>query len=166
MYNASQYPAIPNGIFLHKLQRKVVQVTNTETANHRFAQVIDEIGLSQVALSQLIGLSQSYISQLKSGSRKITVKILQSIAKKIPRINAGWVLTGDGEMFLDNYYKLLPSAEESEKVNDTGAVYNESGEPLEMLRLWMASFESRIKALEAEVRELRDEWGREGKGRG
>ena len=68
----------------------------------------------------------------------------------------------------DESMKTLYQSDESriDKAESPLAVYKEAGEPLEMLRLWMESFENRIKTLEAEVRELRDERVREGKGRG
>lgn len=115
-------------------------MTNKTSANHRFAELVEHLGYTQVALSQLIGISQAYLSQLVSGQRSITTKILQNIAKVRPDINTAWILTGDGEM-------MIPDNPPGNMVNEDPPQYLQNGNGL---------LESIIKRLEELERRVDD----------
>ena len=109
----------------------------------RLEQIINRLDLTQVAAGQLIGLSQSYISQMIAGERTISKKILQFIAKNFPHISIEWLLTGDGEM------EKPPN---TQLANESTPIYGGGG-VLENLIVQVREMDERLKALEKTKKE-------------
>lgn len=57
---------------------------------------------NQSEFSEIIGISTGYMSQLLSGNRDVSKKIVNKIHDKFPVINPAWLLTGEGEMLKTN----------------------------------------------------------------
>lgn len=55
-------------------------------------------GLSQKEFSVIIGISQSYLSEVENGKSKPSLELLSGIVNRFNDINADWLLTGRGEM--------------------------------------------------------------------
>lgn len=127
-----------------------MSLTNTNLANERFAALIDALGFTQVSISQLVGISQGYVSQLMSGRRSITVKVLQSIARIRPEVNVSWVLTGEGSMF------FRTEREDPDVLNEPMLKYGSSADPFEAIRSMIDRHGDRIKKLEDEVDVLKE----------
>jgi len=114
----------------------------------RFHKVLKRLKLSQVALSQLTGLSQPLISQICTGNKDITRQTEKIITELLPDINMKWVFTGDGPMLFSDELKknALPGVEESMAIYGT--------DPLDQLRRKLNEFEERISGLEQRVEAL------------
>lgn len=112
----------------------------------RLEQLLLYLDLSQTAVAQIIGQSQSYVSQMSKGSRRISRKLLQFIAKNHKEVNVGWLLNGEGEM-------ILPKTEKNnDVVREPEAAYNT--DPFTLLRREMNEMKERIHTLEDQVQGL------------
>ena len=131
-----------------------------DTAGQRLRQILKHYKLTQIALSQKIRVTRSYISNLVSDTTPLTTSIIMGLINCFPDLNTHWLLTGKGVMILNS------SDDTGDKMNEPIAVYGKPEEPFEMLRVWKESFEQRIKDLEAEVARIRVLQEGEGKGRG
>jgi transcriptional regulator with XRE-family HTH domain len=121
----------------------------------RLLKAFKNLGLSQVAVSELTGVSQPLLSQVCSGKRGMTRMVEFSIAEKLPSVNMRWVISGQGDMFLgglEKKYEELPDGggEVSEADGEYGSV-----DPLSALRAVLDEYGRRLAALEAEVAALR-----------
>lgn len=76
-------------------------IPNTEKW-HRLEQVIKWTGLSINAFALHIGLKRSEnLYQIKKGNNGISHDLAELITAKYPSISKGWLLTGEGEMMID-----------------------------------------------------------------
>jgi transcriptional regulator with XRE-family HTH domain len=64
----------------------------------RITRVRKHKGMSQKEFSAIIGVSQSYLSEVENGKSKPSLELLSGIANRFNDINADWLLTGRGEM--------------------------------------------------------------------
>jgi len=112
----------------------------------RLGKILDYLELSQTAVSQSIGQSQSYISQMIKGTRRISRTLLQFITKNYSQINIKWLLTGEGEMILNIENRLPDVVQESQATYVT--------DPLALLRREMNEMKERIHTLEGQVQGL------------
>lgn len=120
-----------------------------EEASIRLSSLLDKLEISQLALSELIGVSQPYINQLVRGKRDITTKVLQKIANALPDVNTGWILNGEGRMFF---------SEQTTFVQEPAAQYRSAWDAFDLLRSKFEEHEKRISMLEAELSELKREY--------
>ena len=119
----------------------------------RFKIVIKALDIDRQVLADRLGYKKKYIDQVLSADKNLSDAMLLKFTKWYKEVNEEWLSEGKGDM-------LLPSnAVTGEEIKKPVAVYETPGEPLEMLRVWMESFESRIKELEAEVRRMKGEMG-------
>lgn len=77
--------------------------------------LLNSLGLNQREFAEKLGLSQSNISEWKKGRSSPTFKILKDM-NKLFGISVDWLLTGEGEMFLDK--------ESSSQVNEKTTPYH------------------------------------------
>jgi transcriptional regulator with XRE-family HTH domain len=75
----------------------------------RFRKVRSKKGLTQAKLAEVLDVSRSLIAQIDKYHAEPSKEIIIKIVMKL-NINANWLLTGDGDMFLNNsndseYYK-------------------------------------------------------------
>lgn len=69
---------------------------------HRLEQVVKWTGLSVNSFALNIGLKRSEnLYQIKKGNNGISRDLAELITAKYPSISKGWLLTGEGEMFID-----------------------------------------------------------------
>ena len=73
------------------------------TENERFARVIEALKERRLAfnnadLADVLGVSEAYVSLLKSGKKDLSKKIVKNLVTKFPIINEAWLLTGEGPM--------------------------------------------------------------------
>ncbi len=71
--------------------------------NERIKLLRKELGLNQNEFGSKIGVAQTYLSQIESGTRDLTDKILKIILLENwggKNVNSEWLQTGEGEMFL------------------------------------------------------------------
>ncbi|MBQ4280010.1 MAG: S24 family peptidase [Rikenellaceae bacterium] len=72
------------------------------TSWQRLEKIIKWTGLSVNAFARNIGLKRSEnLYQIKKGNNGISRELADIITTKYPMVSKAWVLTGEGEMFLD-----------------------------------------------------------------
>nr|DAO67727.1 MAG TPA: repressor protein CI [Caudoviricetes sp.] len=74
-----------------------------KTAKDRFHEVMDSLGLSDYKVyTSIEGITKNMISKLRQGhTEEVSVKILMPFCEAYPQVNANYILTGKGDMFLD-----------------------------------------------------------------
>lgn len=82
----------------------------------RFGQIIDALNLTQTAVFQKTGIVQSTVSAMISGKREINKHAINAIKKNLPFVNINWLLTGEGQMFLENQDQVPATVQEPEPV--------------------------------------------------
>lgn len=75
-----------------------------KTAKDRFHEVMDSLGLSDYKVyTSIEGITKNMISKLRQGhTEEVSVKILMPFCEAYPQVNANYILTGKGSMFLNN----------------------------------------------------------------
>ena len=83
-----------------------------ENIAERIKKVRKGLNLSQQEFAESLELSQGVISSIENGRRNVSRNVLESLGLK-HRINATWVLTGEGEMFLPRQISAFKEAEQT-----------------------------------------------------
>jgi DNA-binding XRE family transcriptional regulator len=73
------------------------------TINERLKEVREGLKLSQKAISEALGLKQSYYSEVENGKRKVTARIINSLIVKYG-ISVDWLMTGKGVLNITKSY--------------------------------------------------------------
>lgn len=71
------------------------------SANERLREVRKALGLTMAEFAPALGLKQSGISNIESGQRIVSEKHLKMLCATYPHVNAEWIMTGEGTMFID-----------------------------------------------------------------
>lgn len=75
----------------------------------RIEKIIRWAGLSANSFALNIGLSRGEnIYQIKKGNHGISKELAEMITRKYPEISRGWLLTGEGEMFVGGDGERIP----------------------------------------------------------
>lgn len=82
----------------------------------RLKQAMKVLGLTQQDVSDSIGISRAYVSQLINEKYQITKTIALALKSEF-NLNPTWLLTGEGEMFLAKTYKSIGPASVEDMVN-------------------------------------------------
>jgi plasmid maintenance system antidote protein VapI len=76
------------------------------TISFRFSLIISKLGLTKNSFSKAIGLTNNVtIGRIINENRQPSYEILEKTIQTFGSINANWLLTGEGEMFLENVKK-------------------------------------------------------------
>lgn len=103
--------------------------------NNRFAELIEYLITNKIVRNQQefvekIGSDKSTVSQIKNRKLPITNSILDKIKNAFPNISVNWLITGEGEMLLDQdlqnkecsefgaFVPLLPISAQGGSLND------------------------------------------------
>lgn len=122
-------------------------MTDSQEQGGRLEKLIETLELTQLSMAEAIGISQGYVSQMVSGSRNISRTVLQSITKKFQNVNVRWLITGEGQMFLE---KKLDVVEEPSMPYGPDCKEDLFGD----LRALLEHYEKRIAGLEGVVAAL------------
>ncbi|GAB3990483.1 hypothetical protein GCM10028807_17750 [Spirosoma daeguense] len=71
----------------------------TTTINQRINQLIQALNMKSSAFADSIEKTPTAIYTILNGRNKPGYDILESILSRYPKINATWLITGEGEMF-------------------------------------------------------------------
>jgi transcriptional regulator with XRE-family HTH domain len=74
-----------------------------ENINSRISEVITALKLSKNQFSKEIGTSSAMISKITGDKTNFGIEIIEKIVSKYPQLNFNWILTGFGEMWLQNH---------------------------------------------------------------
>ncbi len=66
----------------------------------RLASLIDSLGIKKVRFAERIKVDQSYITQLTSGKRNPSDRLIDAICHEFC-VNETWLRTGEGDMFTE-----------------------------------------------------------------
>lgn len=134
-------------------------MTENPEQGARLERLIDALNLTQTSIAQVLGISQSYVSQMVGGSRNISRRVLHFITNNYPRVDVRWLLTGDGEMFLQKDV-IMASGTLDPEVMESDVWYEAMrGGIFESLVARVRALEDRVVELEAELRALREGCG-------
>lgn len=132
-----------------------------KTAKDRFHEVMDSLGLSDYKVyTSIEGITKNMISKLRQGhTEEVSVKILMPFCEAFPQVNANYILTGRGSMFLENEISAL-SEERKEDDSDVSLTYDELSRlhkttVLRYERLF-TNLEEQFKELEKTIMEVRE----------
>lgn len=70
-------------------------MAENETIKERLILFIRHLNIGQGKFETRCGLANGYVNNIR---RSITPEKLQQIARQYPELNAGWLMTGEGEM--------------------------------------------------------------------
>ena len=126
------------------------------TVKQRLISFLAYKGLSQARFAQLVGVSSGYVNAIR---RSIQPATLHKITMQFPELDAGWLLTGEGEMLKGNVQKVGD--------NTSGVVINGnnhlSNSPIDnrqyysdspdVLRAQIDILDERIKEKDAQIKE-------------
>ena len=87
-------------------------MANIQTTKDRLLAFLKEEGLSQGKFERACGLSNGYVNNLK---RSVSTEKLELISRAYPTLNIQWLMTGEGEMFVErfNLAKVMPKSDHS-----------------------------------------------------
>lgn len=86
--------------------------------NERVVKLIEKYDIQYKEFASLLGVSRQTITNITSNSVRPSLEVIEKILKQYPRVNARWLITGEGEMFSDQQ-------QEPEKIlKESGASYN------------------------------------------
>lgn len=87
-------------------------MANIQTTKDRLLAFLKEEGLSQGKFERACGLSNGYVNNLK---RSVSTEKLELISRAYPALNIQWLMTGEGEMFVErfNLAKVMPKSDRS-----------------------------------------------------
>lgn len=132
-----------------------MKVTENPEQGARLERLMESLNITQTSLAQTIGISQGYVSQLAAGKRNISRRVLHFITNNYPLVNVRWLLTGEGEMFLDpgavkNELKILPV--DSQVMEERGSYTAVGGEGrLEWLERRVVELLERMEQVEKKL---------------
>lgn len=72
----------------------------------RIKELRSELGLSQEEFANKVGLTKNYISLVETGKRELATRTAKSICR-IFYVNEDWLVSGNGEMFLEKSKESL-----------------------------------------------------------
>lgn len=111
----------------------------------RLKKLIKALNINQVSFARSLGMAQPNISRMVSGAGSVSVEVLNRIAAKYMEVNLHWLLTGNGEMFLNG------RQDTSLQVNESQANYGKGK--------W-EDLEERVAMLEKSVKQLLNDKGK------
>lgn len=89
-----------------------------ETPNERLDLLISKLNFSKNAFAEKIGVSSTALYRIIKGEIQLTDKMVYLIVGKNPTVNPNWLLTGEGEMFVNG--PTSPAGQVSLSVSPTG----------------------------------------------
>ena len=135
------------------------------TINERILAVRKAKSLSQADFSIATGIPRSTISEVENKKTKPSTDIIVGIANIFPDININWVLTGKGEMYKTEDYKITNETVDREAVKLLEMLNAlppaEKRDALMVLEDKLSAIEQKkqLEALMKEVAELRQKAG-------
>ncbi len=67
----------------------------------RLKTLMKALGLNQTEFAASLGMTQPNVNRMVSGRNNISMEVLNGLGKVYKQVNLHWLLTGHGEMFLE-----------------------------------------------------------------
>jgi transcriptional regulator with XRE-family HTH domain len=74
---------------------------NDKKAGDRLRELIERLYFNQKRFSKKVDISEHYLSQMINGRRGVSFEKGMQIKEVFPQVNVGWLLRGEGEMFIE-----------------------------------------------------------------
>lgn len=68
---------------------------------NRIVKLISTMGLSARQFDISIGSANGYTLRMEKNNASVGSDVIERIAEKYPRVNLVWLITGEGDMFID-----------------------------------------------------------------
>lgn len=123
-------------------------MTQQDDIGSRLKLFLASVRVTQSAVSETLGVTRGFISQVINGNSKFSIDFLENLVKCFPTLNTNWLLTGEGEMI---ERRDKQSEEKEQTLNDPKAQYQLRPATSVVFENLMALFEDlerRIQALE------------------
>ena len=72
---------------------------------HRIMQLISALNMSARQFDMSIGTANGYILRMQKNNASVGSDVIERIVKEYPQINLVWLITGKGEMFVEDNTK-------------------------------------------------------------
>jgi transcriptional regulator with XRE-family HTH domain len=95
---------------------------NTPKMNIRFKKWMKSVDINANNLALLINVNRSTISHILSGRNKPSIDILDKIIDKYPDLNTNWLISGVGNISINNKSELL----DKKHIDKIMVLYNNS----------------------------------------
>lgn len=97
-----------------------------DTLSSRVISLREVLGLRQTEFAESIGIKRGTLSVIEKGTSSPSYHFIEAVLNKYPQVNATWLITGKGEMFIDGYVPeppqpLLEKKKAEKKLDDEWA---------------------------------------------
>lgn len=115
----------------------------TNAYSERFLQVIDKLGVTDYFIwNNCDAISKAQMSHIRTGKGGASLSIIESLCNNFPQVNANYILTGKGDMFLDT---------------DKSTSENIASQSQKMYKDTITSKDKEIANLKAEIERMKSE---------
>lgn len=99
----------------------------------RIQAIMETKGMAQNVFAQTLGLSPATISSIFTGRTNPTNNHVQAIHRAFPEINTNWLLFGEGEMYVEEYFprEQISHEEIGQNVGSGEGINNSDGQGIE-----------------------------------
>lgn len=123
-----------------------------ENYSIRFIEVLDALKLTGYKLNGIGKITKQKISNIKNDITEVKTDVLSDFCIAFPQVNANYILTGRGSMFLENKISAL-SEERKEDDSDVSLTYDELSR---LHKTTVLRYERLFKNLKSEFEKLEE----------
>ena len=123
-----------------------------ENNSIRFIEVLDALKLTGYKLNGIGKITKQKISNIKNDITEVKTDVLSDFCIAFPQVNANYILTGRGSMFLENEISAL-SEERKEDDSDVSLTYDELSR---LHKTTVLRYERLFKNLKSEFEKLEE----------
>lgn len=123
-----------------------------ENYSIRFIEVLDALKLTGYKLNGIGKITKQKISNIKNDITEVKTDVLSDFCIAFPQVNANYILTGRGSMFLENEISAL-SEERKEDDSDVSLTYDELSR---LHKTTVLRYERLFKNLKSEFEKLKE----------
>ena len=85
---------------------------------HRILKIVEQLGISARQFDMSIGTANGYTLRMSKNNASVGSDVIERIKEVYPQINLVWLITGKGDMFVENSKQVLKTPSEIETYID------------------------------------------------
>lgn len=121
--------------------------------SERFLSIVDKTGICDREIADSVdGLDKTLMSHIRTGRQGASLNVLSSFCEAFPQVNANYILTGRGSMFIENE-NSVSSEEIKEDDSDVSLTYDELSR---LHKTTISRYERLFKKLKNEFEKLEE----------